>query len=372
MTRDRKILYIIPFVLLVVLSFTFLIPIQGYKWFVSVVLVLIAIVSNILIKKRNILSINKNQVALITTLVGIMFLMIYYLTGLKYGFYRTLYPFSVKSIFSNILPILISIVMMERIRYIICAQNKTLSNIIIFIACVLAEFLLLNDFRNIETLKGFMSASAIILFPAITCNLLFYYLVKRYGSFPNITYKLITSLYLYIVSFVPGTPDVLYAFAKLVFPLIVYLFIDGLYEKKIKFAIKRKSKWSYVGTALFIIILTSFIGLVSGQFGYGIIVVGSGSMAGELNKGDAVVYRKYKDQTIEEGQVIVFEKNDKVVIHRVVDIQNINGESRYYTKGDANEDNDLGYIVDSQIIGVTNFKIILIGYPTIWINELFS
>ena len=372
MTRDRKIIYIIPFILLVVLSFTFLIPTQGYKWFVSIVLVLVAIASQFLIKKRSILSINKNQVILIASLLGIMFLMIYYLTGLKYGFFRTVYPFSFNSIILNIIPIAISIVSMERIRYIICAQNKTLPNIIIFISCVLAEFLLLNDFRNIETLKGFMSASAIILLPSITCNFLFHYLVKRYGSLPNISYKLITSLYLYIISFVPGTPDLLYAFAKLVFPLIVYLFIDGLYEKKIKFAIKRRSKWSYVGTALFIILLTSFVGLVSGQFGYGIIVVGSGSMTGELNKGDAVIYRNYSDQIIEEGQVIVFEKNDKVVIHRVIDIQNINGENRYYTKGDANEDNDLGYIVDSQIIGVTIFKIILIGYPTIWINEIFS
>ena len=372
MTKDRKILYTIPFVLLVLLSFSFLFPSSWYKWIVSIILVPVAIVSSVTICKRNILSINKKQVLLITSVTGILFIMIYYLTGLKYGFFRTLYPLSMKSVIQNIVPIVLSIIAMENIRYVICIQNKKLSNVIIFIACVLAEFLLLNDFRNFNTLKGFMNASALVLFPAVTCNLLFHYLVKRYGIYPNIIYKLITTLYLYLISFVPGVPDLLFAFVKLLLPLVVFLFIDGMYEKKIKFAIKRRSKLSYIGTALFVIILTSFIGLVSGQFGYGIIVVGSGSMAGELNKGDAVVYRKYNDQIIEEGQIIVFEKNNKIVIHRVIDIENINGENRYYTKGDANEDSDYGYIIDDQIIGVTNFKIILIGYPTIWINELFS
>ena len=51
-TRKKAFSLGIPFILLVVLSFTFLIPIQGYKWFVSIVLVLIAIVSQLLIKKR--------------------------------------------------------------------------------------------------------------------------------------------------------------------------------------------------------------------------------------------------------------------------------------------------------------------------------
>ena len=42
---------------------------------------------------------------------------------------------------------------------------------------------------------------------------------------------------------------------------------------------------------------------------------GTLTMAGELNKGDAVVYRKYNDQTIQEGQVIVFEKNPKALVN---------------------------------------------------------
>ena len=35
----------------------------------------------------------------------------------------------------------------------------------------------------------------------------------------------------------------------------------------------------------------------------------------------------------------------------LADIKIINGETRYYTKGDANEDLDAGYITDSNITG---------------------
>ena len=76
--------------------------------------------------------------------------------------------------------------------------------------------------------------------------------------------------------------------------------------------------------------------------------------------------------TIEEGQVIAFEKNDRVVIHRVVDIQIINGQTRYFTKGDANTSNDDGFIYDYDIVGIVNFKIPYIGYPTLWLRSLFN
>ena len=55
-----------------------------------------------------------------------------------------------------------------------------------------------------------------------------------------------------------------------------------------------------------------------------------------------------------------------------MDIKKINGELRYYTKGDANKGMDSGYITDASVIGVINLKIKYIGYPTIWIRSLFE
>ena len=112
--------------------------------------------------------------------------------------------------------------------------------------------------------------------------------------------------------------------------------------------------------------------LISNQFYYGSYVVATESMTGEINKGDVIIYERYDDQLVVEGQVIVFEKNKSVTIHRVEEIKIINGVKRYYTKGDANDDLDAGYIIDGNIIGLVNYKLPFFGYPTIWVHSLFK
>ena len=112
--------------------------------------------------------------------------------------------------------------------------------------------------------------------------------------------------------------------------------------------------------------------IVSNQFKYGSYVVATPSMTGELNQGDIAIFEKIDDQPITEGQVIVFEKDGIVIIHRVVDIETVNGTTRYYTKGDANEDLDAGFIVRSNVIGFVNLKLPYLGYPTIWMRNMFK
>jgi signal peptidase I len=59
------------------------------------------------------------------------------------------------------------------------------------------------------------------------------------------------------------------------------------------------------------------------------------------------------------------------VVHRVVDIKEVNGVIRYYTKGDANKQKDTGYVVKEDIVGVVKFKVKYIGYPTLALREMF-
>ena len=211
------------------------------------------------------------------------------------------------------------------------------------------------------------------LIPAITSNVLYQHVNKKYGIYSVVVFRLIITLFVYLMPIVPSTPDALYAFYKFVYPLAIYLFVTALFDKKVKLAKEKQSKVAWtISSVVMVTIMVLTIMLISNQFKYGILVVGSESMSGEINKGDAIIFERYDDQIIKEGQVIVFKKADSTVIHRVVDITNVNGQVRYYTKGDANESLDSGYILSNQIIGITNFKISYIGYPTIWINDIFT
>ena len=64
-------------------------------------------------------------------------------------------------------------------------------------------------------------------------------------------------------------------------------------------------------------------------------------------------------------------KQKKLKPGNIVEIENVNGQARYYTKGDANDSNDSGYITDSDIYGFVHFKISYVGYPTLLLREIF-
>ena len=61
-----------------------------------------------------------------------------------------------------------------------------------------------------------------------------------------------------------------------------------------------------------------------------------------------------------------------MIVHRVVDIEIINGIARYYTKGDANDGWDAGYITNGDIRGIADYRIPFIGYPSLWMRSLFE
>ena len=143
----------------------------------------------------------------------------------------------------------------------------------------------------------------------------------------------------------------------MVSPYFIYLVITRLYSNSEEFMSYIDRRKVLIGNSFLFIIMTFFIMLISCQFSFGILVIGSRSMTGTIDKGDAVVFEKHTDKSISIGQVIVFKNNDVKTIHRVVDIRRVNGVLRYYTKGDANEKMDVGYITDSDIYGTVLFKI---------------
>jgi signal peptidase len=92
-------------------------------------------------------------------------------------------------------------------------------------------------------------------------------------------------------------------------------------------------------------------------------------MTGELNVGDVAIYESYDKQPLVEGQVIVFEQGSSMIVHRVVDIEIINGYTRYYTKGDANDTEDAGMVHSSELVGTPVAVIPQLGYFASYIQS---
>ena len=372
MSQDKKVLYTVAVVLTAFLLAISLIP-GGYGRIAAAILLIPATLAVcLLVKKRSILSMHKKQILLLMAVIGLLYTVLLYVSGLHFGFRLTEYPLSVSSAFRYLLPGAVIIIAIEIIRSVLLAQQDRISSILAYAMGVLAEILVVQSTLQVKTFNGFMDLMGMTLLPAVIANLLYQWVCRRYGPYPNMVYRALTTLYPFVLPVIPAVTDALLAFVKLTLPLLIYVFLSALYERKRRHALGKKGRWSAVGITAAALVMISIVMLISNQFRFGILVIGSESMTGELNKGDAIIFERYEEQPIPIGQVIVFEQEGTVVIHRVVDVKRINGVNQYYTKGDVNEDVDVGFVTESQILGLAGIKIPYVGYPTVWMRALFA
>lgn len=369
MTKNTRILYVLSVAFTVMLALSlFLFP--GNRLVSCIACTMTGAVAVYFLKKRAIYSINKREVLIIVSVIACLYVLAYYLTGIHYGFVSA-NNFTFDYFLSFVLPAGIIIVSSEIIRVKILAQENKIATVLCFVALVLAEITIYMTTVGFSTFYRFIDLTGKVILPAVTSNLLYHYLAKRYSFVPNIVYRLIITLYLFIIPYDVRISDAILAFAKFLIPLLVLLFIRFLYENKRYYTPKKSHKFRYVIYVILAIVCIAYIMLVSCQFRFGALVVGSESMAGEINKGDVVIYERYDGRELEKNNVIVFESDGTKVIHRIVRIEYVDGENRYYTKGDANDNFDAGYRTNSTIVGIVHLKVPYLGYPTLWIQDAF-
>lgn len=371
MNTDKKVLYTVSVsAFAVLLGALFVGNIVG-RILAAVLLIPLAAITWFLIKKRSILSINKKEVLIVLSSTAAIYVVLLHMSGFYFGFYKNAYFINFPVLWQFILPISVIIITIEIIRSVLLAQNDRFVGIIAYFSCVFAEILTFSTVQSITTFNKFMELVGLVVFPAVSANILYHFVSKRFGPIPNIVYRAIITLYAYLFPTVSAISDSLTAAIRLILPLVIFWVLSELYDKKPKMARQKKNKFAWIGSSLAALVIISTVMLISCQFKYGALVVATDSMTGEINQGDVVIFEDYRGQPISEGQIIIFNKDGSKTVHRVVDIEMMNGVIRYYTKGDANEDVDDGFITSSNIEGVSCFKISYIGFPTIWLRNIF-
>lgn len=312
---------------------------------------------------------SRRNVTYILGIFAILYLLILYALGLYFGFYTATIKFSFKAIINFILPILMLIVITEFVREKILSGNFKYKKVLAFTLLFLTDIIVNVGKYDLTESKDFLTLIGYVICVSIANNLLFNYISLRYGKMPNIIYRFITSLYIYIIPILPDIHVLIHTLIKLMFPYIIYRVLEYTYVGNHIVKEKKSTKIISIILALVMIAITM---LVSCKFKYGILVIGSESMSGAISKGDAIIFEQYKNQKIKNNQILIFKSDKRTTVHRVIEIKNVNDEKRYYTKGDANKENDSGYITDEDIIGIYKFKIEKIGYLTLLFNNIFE
>ncbi len=315
-------------------------------------------------------------IGLSTLVLGIM-----YLIGYFTGYTNSYSIFSKTSIgLSKWLMIILIVYLTEKSRYVLSLQNKNkqkkykILRILMFLNFILIDLLISEKTYTLNSYHHICTFFCLFLVQSIAKNLFLNEISKKYGYEPCLYYRIFMDLYLYIIPIKPVINNFIEAVVILVFPYILYLIITELTEKKKIKEPTQVNKINYIGNILVLIPITALVILVSCTLKYGMLAVGSKSMTGTINKGDAIIYKKYtKKDEIKKNQVIVFKKNNVMIIHRVVDIFALDEENiLYQTKGDANKEKDNWLVKQEEVVGIVNNKVLWIAWPSVLLNEIFD
>ncbi len=107
-------------------------------------------------------------------------------------------------------------------------------------------------------------------------------------------------------------------------------------------------------------------------FGVAPTVVMTGSMEPTIYAKDLIFVKNVAIDSLEENDIICFKSNDSFIVHRLERIEEIDGVKRFYTKGDANNLGDDGFILAEQIQGEYSWKIAGLGGLVLFLQSPYG
>ncbi|MCI6847677.1 MAG: signal peptidase I [Erysipelotrichaceae bacterium] len=377
MKRSQKIIIgLLSFMFLVLLINSFITKIFS-RYSICAFIFIVLIISYLLLGMEKEKSrYNKDIILSILIYIAIYYITTY-LFGLFIGFNKNVYSSNIILILKNIVPIIILIPLSELLRYII---NSKIKDNYILLGLSIFVFTLIDTTMTIQasSFKNFYDTLKVIglfILPSLSKNYLLTYLTIKVSYKPNLVYRYLMELPRYILPIVTSFGVYIESVIYISFPIIVFIIIYNDFKKREKKNIilsskfKKNTKFIYY---IVTIILITIVSLTSGYFKYQAIVIATGSMTPNINKGDMVVIEKVapKDaKKLKEGEVLAFKREDKIVVHRIYKIYTSGNEIFFKTKGDHNNAPD-GYLTEAkEILGTVKFNIRYIGYPTVALYE---
>lgn len=307
---------------------------------------------------------------------SLAFLILFYLISLKTGYsinYSVFYKNYLRKL-TIILTIFI-IVLTEIIRYInsyILTDKENKTKALLLILFILIDIIISNKAYGYYSFSQIYTFITVVLLQSIMKNTFLNYLVKESGIKSCLIYRVIIDMYIFVIPILPSINSFLEGVLFMLYPYFLYELIEILMVKKLPKMSEYKKSKKKLNDYVIVIIFIGLVYLISCQFTYNMIAIGTESMTGTINKGDAIIYKKYKNQKLSKGDIIVFKKNGTLIIHRIIKINYGEFENTYITKGDYNKEKDDWVIYEEDIEGVKELTIKYIGIPSVLLSELMQ
>ena len=322
-------------------------------------------------KNRNRNKYSKRQTIII---IVIGYCIVYYLSGLIFGFLKNGYSLNLKGIISNFFSFYTIIVFEEYIRYRMVSVSKKNWNL--FFITIL--FILINiDFNYLLNINSSILVFRYVLdtvLPIVLLNITLTYLTYKVDFISNLLYRSSITIITLFSPIIPNHEWIITDFLYLVLLIIFIISIDYLNLLEDRRPKRKELKNERQFWILFVFAFI-FILFMIGMFKYQPIAIMSNSMYDYFARGDAVIIEKLNTEekkNIKVGDIIHYKHDNTYITHRVIYKIENNGVYTFYTKGDNNEVVDSWEVNEDDINGIIRLKIKYLGWPSVWLNELLT
>lgn len=304
-----------------------------------------------------------------------LYYIIIYLLGIIIGFLRSRYNLTPIGIIRNVFPIILTIIISEFLRYEILSKSKN-NKALLIITCLLfitIDTKLISYAYDLTTNLGLIKLCYMSVLPILSKNIFLTYLCYKFGYIPTIIYRIIMEIPTYLLPIIPNINDYFKTIIDLLLPaFILWRTYKEFSKNKQTKNIRQSHLVSRITTLVLLTILIVTISLTSGVFKYYALAIGSNSMHPKINKGDVVIVEKIDQEHVNNlkiGEVLVYKYNDMVIVHRIIKIQEVDGNYYFRTKGDNNDTEDGWTISQVSVVGRAIVRVPYIGIPTVWLSE---
>ncbi len=197
--------------------------------------------------------------------------LLYYLFGIVVGFYKIDNYFNLHGLKTFILPIALSIIIKEYLRYqmLTKAEGEKILTIITVILFILIDITNAIYFGDFSTWYNTFIFIALTLLPSISSNIAASYIAIKTGYKPNIIWLLITKMYVYFIPIVPNPNEYILSVIRFIFPLVIAYKVYKLFLKVKDEEISRNYNKRKKGVLLLpTIVVIVIVYLTSGYFHY--------------------------------------------------------------------------------------------------------
>lgn len=300
---------------------------------------------------------------------AIIFLIIYFSAGIFDGYGKSPFNHSISGIFVNLFLVGSVVAGREYARSFLANYGIGTRRIARYIALILLMSLIslpLERITGLHEFKEIVKYSSQYILPEISKNSIALYLVVLGGPLPSIIYTGSIEIFQRLSPVLPDLNWLTSALIGILCPFFSLLTLQRIYATETKSLKLRDIKHeSPLGSMVVTVVCIAIAWFSMGIFRFYPSVIATGSMEPYMNVGDVIILDKSNVDTINNGDIIQFKREDISISHRVIEILEKDGEKLYRTKGDNNSASDLELVYSNQIKGKVVATVPKVGWITL-------